>query len=60
MAVSIFVNPAQFAPHEDLDKYPRTLEKDLELLETTNSVDAVFIPTLKDIYPNDTQWLSIR
>ena len=52
MAVSIFVNPAQFAPHEDLDKYPRTLEKDLELLEATNSVDAVFFPTVKDIYPN--------
>ncbi|CAG8563081.1 9442_t:CDS:2 [Paraglomus brasilianum] len=52
VAVSIFVNPAQFAPHEDLDQYPRTLEKDLELLEATNSVDAVFFPTVKDIYPN--------
>ncbi|MDP6057724.1 MAG: pantoate--beta-alanine ligase, partial [Pirellulaceae bacterium] len=30
--VTIFINPQQFAPHEDLDKYPRTIERDLDLL----------------------------
>lgn len=48
--VSIFVNPSQFAAHEDLDKYPRTLERDLELLRARGAA-AVFIPTPADIYP---------
>ena len=48
--VSIFVNPAQFAPTEDLDKYPRTLDADKKLLEELG-VDAVFVPQPKDLYP---------
>ncbi|MEO1198479.1 MAG: pantoate--beta-alanine ligase [Pseudomonadota bacterium] len=48
--VSIFVNPAQFAPSEDFDRYPRTLEKDLDKLAAI-ATDAVFTPTSDDIYP---------
>ncbi|RDU67158.1 pantoate--beta-alanine ligase [Helicobacter didelphidarum] len=47
--VSIFVNPTQFAPTEDLDKYPRTIEKDIELCGN-NDVDILFIPTNETIY----------
>ena len=50
--VSIFVNPAQFAPHEDLSTYPRTTEEDLRKLEGIGGVDAVFLPSVKDIYPS--------
>lgn len=49
--VSIFVNPTQFDNQEDLQKYPRTLEEDLKLLETVNC-NAVFIPSEEDIYDN--------
>lgn len=48
--VSIYVNPSQFAAHEDLDKYPRTLENDIKLLQE-RGVAAVFTPSLGDIYP---------
>lgn len=48
---SIFVNPAQFGPKEDLDKYPRTLEQDLALLEA-QGVAAVFVPTTQAMYPS--------
>jgi pantoate--beta-alanine ligase len=50
--VSIFVNPAQFAPHEDLSTYPRTVEEDLRELEGIGGVDAVFLPGVKDMYPS--------
>ncbi|KAJ3288291.1 hypothetical protein HDU79_004979, partial [Rhizoclosmatium sp. JEL0117] len=43
VVASIFVNPAQFAPTEDLDRYPRTFENDVKLLSTVG-VDAVFAP----------------
>jgi len=49
VVVSIFVNPLQFGPDEDLDAYPRTLEKDSYLLEDLG-VDALFMPTTNDIY----------
>merc|ERR1719291_540545 len=48
--VSIFVNPAQFAAHEDLDRYPRTFERDLELLAARGAA-ACFVPTPKEMYP---------
>ena len=44
LVLSIFVNPAQFAAHEDLDEYPRSLEADLEAAKS-EGVDAVFLPT---------------
>lgn len=50
--VSIFVNPTQFLPNEDLDKYPKKLEADLEICKRAK-VDAVFIPKVEDIYSKD-------
>ena len=49
--VSIFVNPAQFGPHEDFTRYPRTVENDLLLLESFSSV-AVFVPNALEMYPD--------
>jgi pantoate--beta-alanine ligase len=48
--VSIFVNPAQFAPTEDLDKYPRQLARDLDMLATVKA-DLAFTPTVGEMYP---------
>jgi len=50
VVVSIFVNPAQFGPREDLNKYPRPLKKDLALCRQ-EKVDLVFLPGPKDMYP---------
>lgn len=50
VAVSIYVNPTQFAPNEDLQRYPRNLERDLALLSAEN-VDLVFTPNDTIMYP---------
>jgi len=47
---SIFLNPTQFGPNEDLTKYPRTFERDVEQL-TATGVDVLFAPDSKEIYP---------
>jgi pantoate--beta-alanine ligase len=52
--VSIFVNPSQFAPHEDLDRYPRELDKDLTAAAAAGA-DAVFVPDLELVYPPEQQ-----
>jgi pantoate--beta-alanine ligase len=49
VVVSIFVNPAQFAPHEDFDRYPRTLQADREKL--AGAADLIFAPSVGEIYP---------
>lgn len=54
VAASIYVNPTQFAPTEDLSSYPRDLERDLALLEAEN-VDLVFTPSDEIMYPADFQ-----
>ena len=54
IVVSVFVNPTQFAPNEDFDKYPRDLERDKELLIRKN-VDALFLPSENEIYGDNFQ-----
>ena len=50
LIASIFVNRLQFAPHEDFDSYPRTLERDCEMLRA-RGCDLVFAPLERDLYP---------
>jgi pantoate--beta-alanine ligase len=51
VVVSIFVNPAQFAPHEDFGRYPRAFESDKEKLERTGAVQLIYAPDVRDMYP---------
>ena len=60
VAASIFVNPAQFGPNEDLSKYPRNLERDRELVEI-EKIDLLFTPVAKEMYPaGAVTWVTVE
>lgn len=58
VVVSIFVNPEQFAPDEDLEKYPRNLMQDVQFAESVGA-DIVFAPSMKTMYPNEPEHIKL-
>ena len=59
VVVSVFVNPTQFGPNEDLNSYPRTLDADCKLAEAQGA-DIVFAPSPKEMYPSeDMTWVEV-
>lgn len=60
VVVTVFVNPTQFAPNEDLDQYPRTAENDLVTC-ADEGIDLVFMPQISTLYPRDFEsWVTVE
>jgi pantoate--beta-alanine ligase len=57
--LSIFVNPLQFGPDEDLDRYPRTFDEDVEMA-AAHGVSVVYAPTVDEMYPHGTPAVSVK